>query len=160
MTSLFTSRKCVLLMLSVVTTLALTDGWAERIYKWKDADGQTVYSQTPPPEGIRAERLSGAPRSPEDPVEAMNQLRERAEAFAGRREDRLLVEKEGQQALEEKKKRDEICATLRKNLETLQNNPRVRDQSEGKEPVVITEEQRQANIKSTQERIQKECTNN
>ena len=133
---------------------------AARIYKWTDADGNTVYSQTPPPPGVKAERIAGAPPPPEDPDKAMQALRERAEGFAGRREDRAILEKEGQEALDRKKKQDDICSKLRQNLETLQNNPRIRETKEGGEPVVLGEEQRQERIKSTQERIQKECTNN
>lgn len=141
-----------------MATLASSGVQAQRIYKWTDAEGNTVYSQTPPPPGIKAERIRGAPRPPEDPDEAMQALRERAEAFTERRDDRLLVEKEGQAALDKKKQIDEICAKLRKNLETLQNNSRIREQSgEGSESVIITEEQRQERIKSTQERVQKEC---
>jgi hypothetical protein len=149
-----------LLFFSVIILMSPNaNAWAAKYYKWIDEDGHTVYSQTPPPRGIKAERVKGAPPPAEDPEEAMKTLRERAEAFSERRDDRLTLEKEGEEALERKKQQDKICETLRKNLDTLKNSSRVRETIEGKEPVVLGEEQRQARIKKTQERIQKECTN-
>jgi hypothetical protein len=147
-----------LLPLYFAAVFAVAAAPGERIYKWTDVDGNTVYSQTPPPPGIKAERIQGAPRPPEDPDKVMQELRERAEDFSERRDDRLTLEKDGQEALDRKKQVEEICAQLRKNLETLQNNSRIREQREGEEPVVLAEEQRQERIKTTQERIQKECT--
>ncbi len=143
-----------LLAISISSSL-----YAEKIYKWVDEDGNIVYSQTPPAGGGKAERITNIQPPPVDPVEAMKALRERTEAFKQRREDRMLVAEEGEQALEQKKHQEKLCARLKKNLQTLQNNPRIRQNAKGKEPVVMTEEKRLEQIKSTKARIQKECTN-
>lgn len=145
-------------LICVAMAIMYDEARADRIYKWVDRDGNTVYSQTPPPAGIQAERIRGAPPPPEDPEAAMKKLRERAEAFNERRDERINKEQREQEEADTKQKQSGICAKLKKDLQTLQTNTRIREVKEGKEPVVLGEEQRQAKIKSIQERIQKECT--
>jgi hypothetical protein len=129
------------------------------IYKWVDENGQTVYSETPPPRGTSATRLKDAPPPPVDPNEAMNSLRSRADAFEKRQEERSNAENETQQSAEREKQTRENCERLRKNLETLSNNPQVREKTGEDDYRVVPEEERQARIQETRERIQKECNN-
>ncbi len=160
MKNLFKSDSWWLLPFGLLALFLSTGTYAEKIYKWVDENGITVYSEIPPKKSIPSESLRQTPDSPVDPAEAIKKLREQIEAFDQRREDRLFAAKEGEEALQIKQRRDKICTRLRKNLQTLQTNTRIRQKVEGKEPVVLTEEQRLGQIKSTQERIQKECTDN
>ena len=48
--------RCILASLCVSSALFLTPASAE-IYKWTDANGETQYSQIPPPSGIKSEVL-------------------------------------------------------------------------------------------------------
>lgn len=128
-----------------------------RIYKWTDADGNTVYSQQPPPSGVKAEQVDEAPPPSEDPEAAMESLRERADAFDERREDRQKSDEEREAAAEREKRQKEVCEQLRENLRVLQTNNQVREQGEDGEYKMLPEEQRQARIESTRERIENEC---
>lgn len=129
------------------------------IYKWVDENGQTVYSETPPPKGTAATRLKEAPPPPVDPNAAMESLRNRAEAFDERQEERGEQENETQQSTEREKQIQENCERLRNNLEVLTTNNQVREKTGENQYSVLGEEQRQARIKETRERIQKECSN-
>jgi hypothetical protein len=129
------------------------------IYKWTDENGQTVYSETPPPKGTAGTRLKEAPPPPVDPNAAMETLRNRAEAFGKRQEGRDKQENEKQQSAERDKQNQENCKQLRNNLQILTTNNQVREKTGEGDYTVLGEEQRQARIRETRERIQKECNN-
>lgn len=144
---------------TVFTCFLLTAPVEAAIYKWTDENGQTVYSETPPPKGTTGTRLKEAPPPPVDPNAAMENLRNRAEAFEKRQEELGKQESDTQQSAEREKQVQENCERLRNNLEILTTNNQVREQTGEGEYTVLGEEQRQARIKATQERIQKECNN-
>lgn len=129
------------------------------IYKWTDENGQTVYSETPPPKGTAGTRLKEAPPPPIDPNTALESLRNRSEAFDKRQEERGKQENETQQSAERDQQNQENCERLRSNLEVLKVRNQVREKTGEDQYTVLSEEQRQARIKETQERIQKECNN-
>lgn len=129
------------------------------IYKWTDENGQTVYSETPPPKGTAGTRLKEAPPPPVDPNSAMENLRNRAEAFDKRQDERGKQEAETQQTAERDKQNQENCERLRNNLQILTTNNQVREKTGEGDYSVLGEEQRQARIQETRERIQKECNN-
>lgn len=129
-----------------------------RIYKWTDEDGNTVYSQSPPPRGVQSERIEEARPPAEDPEATMESLRERTEAFEERRQARQDAEQEDDAAEEREALQQQVCEQLRKNLQVMQNNNQVRQRSDDGEYEALSEEQRQARIASTQKRIEKECS--
>lgn len=129
------------------------------IYKWTDENGQTVYSETPPPKGTAGTRLKDAPPPPVDPNAAMENLRNRADAFDKRQEERGKQETETEQSAEHDKQNQENCDRLRNNLQILTTNNQVREKTGKGDYTVLGEEQRQARLQETRERIQKECNN-
>lgn len=142
---------------AVLACFILTVPAEAAIYKWTDENGRTVYSETPPPKGAAGTRLKEAPPPPVDPNAAMENLRNRAEAFGKRQEERGKGESEAQQSAERKKEIQEKCEQVRKNLETLTAHNQIREKTGDGEYTVLDEEQRQAKIKQNQEFIQKEC---
>lgn len=129
------------------------------IYKWVDENGQTVYSETPPPKGTATTRLKEPPPPPVDPNAAMESLRNQAKAFEQRQEEQNKTENDTRQSAEREKQIQKNCEQLRKNLEVLTTNNQVREQTGDEQHRVLAEEERQARIKETRELIQKECSN-
>ena len=63
---------------------------------------------------------------------------------------------QGQQVAAQEAERKRYCETLRTNLAQLQNNPRVRVEENG-ETRRVTEEERQARISETRDKIAENC---
>lgn len=93
-------------------------------YQWTDADGNTVYSQLPPPAGRQAARVIAPPPPPAEPEAAKNKLREMQRELADTREDRELEDKKQQQAGAEADRRAENCRKAKSNLQILQQGTR------------------------------------
>ena len=127
------------------------------VYKWVDAQGQTHYSQTPPPPGQSA-KLIETDKPPSVDVE--NQQKEIESLIQQQAEDkeqqeqRLAKQRQQAQLAEENA---EKCKLARHNLQQYQNNPgrRVMD-SEGN-VTRPSEEDRQEMIKRLQEAVTEFC---
>jgi hypothetical protein len=123
---------------------------AAQVYKWVDAQGVTHFGAQPP-QGQQVETVNTvtAPAKPaatpapvaEDETEADQQSIDR---------------KVKQQVAEQEAERKRYCETMRTNLAQLQNNPRVRVEEKG-ETRRITEEERQARIAETRDKIAENC---
>lgn len=132
--------------------------WAGTVYKWVDGEGQTHYSQSPPPDLPPGEvqQLKGPPGVD---TEAARQALEADEAaFAARRAAAAEQATERAAAEREREARDLRCAELRASLERLRNAQRVYDTDASGQRVRLPEEDRQARIAETEARIAKECS--
>lgn len=124
------------------------------IYTWVDEQGVTHYSQQPPEqEQLKASQLYSediepakvgyiAPTKKDEP-QAVSELEKSAA---------LIKEKDAKQA-------QSICANAKHNLDVLTTHNRLIRQSEDptKEPVAMSEEERQTAIAQQQERIKLFC---
>src|SRR3546814_16804079 len=63
-------RPAIFLALPCALLLASAPLAAQQVYKWKDANGVTQYSATPPPAGASYETLEIKPRHPQAPQAA------------------------------------------------------------------------------------------
>lgn len=127
------------------------------VYKWVDAQGQTHYSQTPPPAGQSA-KLIETDKPPSVDVESQQKeieslIQQQAEDKE-QQEQRLAKQRQQAQLAEENAKK---CKLARHNLQQYQNNPgrRVMD-SEGN-VTRPSEEDRQEMIKRLQEAVTEFC---
>lgn len=127
------------------------------VYKWVDAQGQTHYSQTPPPAGQSA-KLIETDKPPAVDVESQQKeieslIQQQAEAKK-KQEERLAEQRQQAQLAEENA---EKCKLAQHNLQQYQDNPgrRVMD-SEGN-VTRPSEEDRQEMIKKMQEAITEFC---
>ena len=127
------------------------------IYKWVDENGEVVYSETRPPQQTEYERIRTTPPPSADPEAALQKLREQSTELEQRRETQRQDRQIQQQTTELEQQRAKNCAQLRKNLSVLEQNNRVREQQANGEYVFLTEDQRQAKIQGTRERIAAEC---
>ncbi|MFV0595050.1 DUF4124 domain-containing protein [Shewanella sp.] len=123
------------------------------IYTWVDENGVTHYSQQPPTqEQQKAQQLYSedlepgkigyiAPAKKEAPPEMSESEKSAA----------LIKEKDAKQA-------EAICENAKHNLDVLTTHTKLTRQQEGnKEPVAMTEEERQTAINENQQRIKLFC---
>lgn len=123
---------------------------AGQVYKWVDAQGVTHFGAQPP-QGQTAQSLNTATAPPKPspaPLEA---------AGSGESEQRAIDQKVKVQVAEQEAERQRYCTALRTNLAQLQNNPRVRVEDQG-EVRRLSEEERQARISETQNKISDTCS--
>jgi hypothetical protein len=143
---------CVLITGAVIPARAAT-------YKWTDENGQTIYSQTPPPSGTTGvEHIKGPPRSSADSKTATQKTKDDAAAFDERHDEQKTQEQDQKKMKQAEAERKKLCGQMRQDVETLTTKPVVRRVSEnGGEPVVLTSEEREAEVKEMRERLKKEC---
>ncbi len=135
--------------------LALSSGaMAAQIYKWQDAQG-VIHFGAQPPQGQAAETLNTA-TAPARPAASQPTGQEAADDRSGEPKQSQIDRQVKQQIVEQEKTREQYCTTLRTNLAQLQNNPRVRVEEAG-EVRRLNEEERQARIGETKQKIADTC---
>jgi hypothetical protein len=123
---------------------------AAQVYKWVDAQGVTHFGAQPP-QGQQVETVNTvtAPaKSTTMPAPVVEDETEVDQQSIDRKVKRQVAEQEAE--------RKRYCETMRTNLAQLQNNPRVRVEEKG-ETRRITEEERQARIAETRDKIAENC---
>ena len=123
---------------------------AAQVYKWVDAQGVTHFGAQPP-QGQQVETVNTvtAPAKPAaTPAPVAEDETEADQQSIDRKVKRQVAEQEAE--------RKRYCETMRTNLAQLQNNPRVRVEEKG-ETRRITEEERQARIAETRDKIAENC---
>jgi hypothetical protein len=136
------------LILSVSLT-ALTAQAAETYYKW-DRDGVTQYTKEKPL-GVPYEevRTIGGKAHPTTSAPAAKATQDSAtspDTAAGKATDKAAVKKDPQ-----------VCERAKANLETLQSRAQVRMKDEYGEMQVMSDQQRDEQIKKAQEAIKTHC---
>jgi hypothetical protein len=127
------------------------------MYRWVDEHGQTVYSQSPPPEGnaVRIKPRRGP--SADEAKAAQERLQRQIESDFDARDERKRAVEERAKKNEAAKQRAEYCAAARKNLETLQDlGPRMVRMPDG-EYKRLSENEVAAEIRKTEDEIAKHC---
>lgn len=115
--------------------IALPQVASAQIYKWKDKDGTTRYSDTPPTSNVPYESLSGKKSTPAKPAAdaVSTETRPAAKAEAPQVEAKETPEQiqEKRRVEEENKKiRAQNCSTARANLQTFTQGGRISRMSE------------------------------
>jgi hypothetical protein len=123
-------------LLALALMLAAPQMANAAIYKWKDKDGVTRYSDTPPPGAVHYESLgSKKPATPKPTAPAQS---EKAEAKPQETPEQL---KEKQRVEEENKKiRAQNCSTARANLQTYTQGGRISRMTEQGEREYLDDE--------------------
>lgn len=125
------------------------------MYKWVDEEGNTHYTQQPPPDGIAAETVQPPPGV--DTEQAVKELTQEQEQLKKLEENRIKQEEELAKQTELDAQKKENCRISRDRLSSLQNSGRVRAVDEEGNVTRITEEEHQSRIKEVQENIKKYC---
>lgn len=133
--------RAVLLALALLTATGAAH--AQQYYKWKDADGVTHYSKTPPPEGTQADRLAvkaDAPAPAQAPATTARAGGTTA-AAGGAAEMRSAQ-----------------CESARGTLATLESNPFVSMDKDGDGKVeMLTVEEHNAQLARAREFVRTAC---
>jgi hypothetical protein len=124
---------------------------AGQVYKWVDAQGVTHFGAQPP-EGQNATSINTAappPKTPaKPPVDATT---------PGPDDEQAAIDaKVKQDVAKQEAERKKFCETVRTNLAQLENNPRVRVESNG-EVRRLNEEERQQRIAESKKSIEENC---
>ena len=101
-------RQKLLLAASLCVAAALLQSPAQgEIYKWTDAAGEIHYSQTPPPQGIKTEKIQGAAPPPEAPAEITEQLQSDVQSIeeSAAKQEEAAAEQRKRQELEDTNER-------------------------------------------------------
>jgi molecular chaperone DnaK (HSP70) len=124
-------------------------GQAAQIYKWVDAQGVTHFDAQPPANqqaqevDVQKPPVAPTPEKPQSTIE-------------GEAEQRAIDKEVKRKVGKEQAKLSEDCKVLRTNLSQLQNNPRVREQTDDGLRR-LTEEERASRIEETQRAIADYC---
>ncbi|MBK3760471.1 DUF4124 domain-containing protein [Stutzerimonas frequens] len=121
---------------------------AAQVYKWVDAQGVTHFGAQPP-QGQQVETVNTV-------VAPGKSVTAPAPQEKSEPDQQSIDRKVKQQVAEQEAERKRYCETMRTNLAQLQNNPRVRVEENG-ETRRITEEERQARITETRDKIAENC---
>jgi hypothetical protein len=158
--SLMPRRLLQTISLAVITVLLQSPVFAD-IYKWIDDSGEVHYTQTPPPGGIAAQNIQGAPPHAE-PTQAIDgeqqKLQQQLDAFEERRAEQQKQEELENLGKEVDKIDQENCHAAQTNLANLQQGGIKRYLTPDGEVIRLTEEDREQRLSEAQEQVKKYCT--
>lgn len=129
-------------------------GFAQ-MYKWVDEEGNTHYSQQPPPAGITAETVKPPPKV--DTEQAVNELTEQQEKLQKLQEEREKQKEEQAKLDEQAALKQKNCRISQDRLNNLLNTGTVRAIDEEGNLTRTTVEDHQARIDEVREKVKKYC---
>lgn len=146
------------------------------IYKWKDKDGSTRYTDTPPPSNVKQEAIGGKKKpvtptgkEPLAPVENVRQTSPKmndslpgpvsaADEAAAQRQRNAETEKRNKQEKEaEAKRKAENCKAAKANYETYTQGGRIYKMNEKGEREYMDDKDLQAGKEQAQKEISENC---
>ncbi len=122
-------------------------------YKWHDSNGVIQYTQTPPADGISYQVISiktNAPQPSSSSGGGNSGQNSAVDSGEAGQPEKLAVKTEA-----ERKKKN--CEISRQNLATLTNIARIRVPGENGSTRLLTDEERAAKLKDTEEQIKENC---
>ncbi len=124
------------------------------MYKWVDDDGNTHYTQSPPPGDIEGKTIKPPPKV--NPDQAQKQLKNRQKNLADARDDRLKAVEEKDKEAGELASQRAKCEQARARLASYER-PRVNLVDKDGKPSRATEEQRQSELAKSKKSIAELC---
>lgn len=128
---------------------------AGTFYKWVDDNGVTHYTEAPPADEQRAERVRTWNSASSDQEQAVQRLQQRREKAAAKREEAAKpAPADKEKSDEDKGDLAKRCEQHEENLKVLREQPMVRKQDPATgEQVAIDAEERQRLIQQTEEAL-------
>ena len=142
-------------MLAVLLSFSLFSVAQAEVYKWKDAQGRTVISDTPQPN----KKATAVPSATPDPADdgVVKTLDDQELEFKKRQEEREAAEKKQNEEAAAATRKAEACERSRRNLSMLESGTRIAQSNEKGEREYIDDQQRQAEISRVRRNIQENC---
>jgi hypothetical protein len=152
------TMKPFIFVLAIVSTATFTQATAET-YRWKDSNGRTMISDTPPPGTTRQSKSTYAPlpTPPEKPLEATKSTADRELEFKKRQQEtKEKAEKESKEkiALADK---TENCNRARQQLSMLESGQRISSLDSNGERKFMEDPERQKEIEQTRKYLAESC---
>jgi hypothetical protein len=128
---------------------------AQKIYKYIDKDGNTIYSQRAPI-GVNAQEINPRIRTvtPEEAKAALKRLGDRANSTT---QDRKDAQQQVADEVEANKRNEENCEKTKKNLDILNNSARVQSTSSDGSLTYLTDKEKQRRLKQAQVQVSSFC---
>jgi len=92
-----------LFLLCAAAALGAAPAYSQSMYKWVDEKGHTVFSETPPPAGVKGEKIEVRTQPAEKP--AVESWKQREQEFRERRAKQGVDEEKARQADEANRER-------------------------------------------------------
>ena len=138
----------------IVFGILFSFGADAAMYKWTDEDGNTHYTESPPPEGIEGSTISPPPKvDVESAQKALEKQQKKVESYSEAREKRAEEQAKKEAELELDKKNCEIARSNAASLE----RPRVNLQDEQGNVYKAPEEERLEKLQKAREDVTKYC---
>ena len=145
--------KRLALTLFILSAFPLQPAFATA-YKWVDEDGNTHYTQTPPPGGLPSEALGPPPKV--DTEAAQRKMKSQSERADKLQADRAEKAEKMQKQLARKAEQETLCRQARASQASFER-PRVNEVREDGSRRVMGEEERQAKLKQAKTQVSKFC---
>ncbi|MDR3158674.1 MAG: DUF4124 domain-containing protein [Zoogloeaceae bacterium] len=139
----------------LLSFVAFSTAQAE-VYKWKDAQGRTIISDTPQP-GKKATAVPSATPADTDDNGVIKTLDDQDLEFKKRQEERRAAEKKQNEETADAAKKAENCDRSRRNLEMLESGARISQQNEKGDREFMGDQQRQNEIDRIRRNVQENC---
>ncbi len=137
--------------------LLLAPAAQAQVYKYKDASGRTVFSDSPPP-GVAAEKTAIKSRSvPNSAAAPAKSASEQEQEFNKRRQDAQAKDKEAQEKKAKEQELSKACSDARDSLSALESGQRVAKTAADGSRSLIDDETRAQEIGSIRKRIKENC---
>ncbi|MGQ0595118.1 MAG: DUF4124 domain-containing protein [Gammaproteobacteria bacterium] len=143
-----------LTLCTALCAAAAASGVSADMYKWRDAEGQVHYSESPPP-GRAAETIKAPPKV--DSTKAREALDKEIERFDIRADERQDQEEEARKKGAEDKENQSACQEARRQAESLADSPRSYRTESDATRIIQTDEEHQASIAKTRDWIALHC---
>lgn len=143
------------ILLCASACLWFTAATAE-MYRWVDEQGQTHFSQVPPPSG-GATRLAQPAADPVGNSDTVQQMNQQWQQLQDRRDERREQEQEQQEDQQVQARRQDNCRAARNNLDVLQGPSNRLIKAPGEDYRRLTEEERQERIRQAEQIIERDC---
>ena len=127
------------------------------IYKWTDANGETQYSQLPPPGGVKSDKIQGATPPADNPDSTSDILQEQVDAMNEDIAEQQIEEKKDALSKQIDDAYERNCTSATNNLAKLQQGGNKRYLTADGKVTHLTEEQRQQRINEAKDQIDEFC---
>ncbi len=143
------------LVVTIFTILLCTSVHADTVFKWNE-NGKIIYSQTPPPPGVKYEVIVENKKSSTKSDTKVANTSSSSEQLKNSREEREKKKTEKQVLAESNQIKDENCGIAKKNMESLTSHGQV-TVKEGDIYRKLSEEERQSRIQDTEAQMKEFC---
>jgi FtsZ-binding cell division protein ZapB len=152
----FKFNKAALISVIIFNAALFTSIAEAKMYKWVDENGNTHYTQSPPPGDIQGEQIKPPSKIKIDTESAQNQIEQQKNKADDIRSDRQEQAKIEALQKENEAVKKENCKRAHQSMQTY-SRPRGLIQQEDGSRIRIDEETRQAGLAESQKKIEEYC---